>query len=111
MANLFMVQVQAGETSIFPWTGSAIARFEPSTLNKYADHRVLHLRILKIVKPVAATVNLNTYRGRVLRPEEGQLFMKLSRYDRVAQPWAYDIDKSSQPAPGLRVLWDNARKR
>ncbi|KAJ7452845.1 hypothetical protein FB451DRAFT_1282235 [Mycena latifolia] len=90
----------------FPWTGSAVARFEPSTRPEHTGLRVLHLRILKIVKPVTTNVDLQTYSGHPFRPEEGQLFM-LRSWDGRPQPWAYDIDKGSRAAAALRVLWDN----
>ncbi|KAJ7452816.1 hypothetical protein FB451DRAFT_1409117 [Mycena latifolia] len=92
----------------FPWTGSALARFEPSTRPEHTGLRVLHLRILKIVKPVATIVDLETYSGHPLRPEEGQLFMVRSPGG-APRPWAYDIDKGTRAAAALRVLWNNSR--
>ncbi|KAJ7142649.1 hypothetical protein C8R44DRAFT_561450, partial [Mycena epipterygia] len=73
----------------FPWSGSALARFEPSTRPEYAGRRVVHMRIVKIIQPVACTVDEQN--GRVLLPQEGQLLTRPR--DKVApKPWAYDID-------------------
>ncbi|KAJ7458586.1 hypothetical protein FB451DRAFT_1507970 [Mycena latifolia] len=103
--SLFLVR---RSTSYFPWSGSAIARFEPSTLPEHSGRRVLHMRIVKIVEPVACTVDAATYDGRILRPEEGQLFSVItSRGSR--KPWTYDIDNTnptSQVSTALRTLWD-----
>ncbi|KAJ7458474.1 hypothetical protein FB451DRAFT_1273222 [Mycena latifolia] len=108
MSALFAVRER---DQIYPWTGSALARFESSTLPKYAGRRVLHMRFLKIVKPVACSVDSQRCRGRIIRPEEGQLHT-VSHYGRPPEPWAYDIDgarAASQPAAALRVLWEASR--
>ncbi|KAJ7110668.1 hypothetical protein C8R44DRAFT_800428 [Mycena epipterygia] len=92
-----------------PWVGAALARLEPSTRAEHAGRRVLHLRIVKIIQPVTCTVE--EYKGRVLKPEEGQL-LNVSFCDGVPEPWAFDIDASIdiegsiQDGAGLRVLWD-----
>ncbi|KAJ7890383.1 hypothetical protein B0H13DRAFT_2040375 [Mycena leptocephala] len=88
---------------IFPWTGSALVHFEPSTLPKYAGRRVIHMRIVKLVNPVACTVQ--NYKGRILRPEEGEL-LTISLRGGPSEPWAYDIDSKTKLAAGLRALWD-----
>ncbi|KAJ7708105.1 hypothetical protein B0H17DRAFT_1191604 [Mycena rosella] len=106
MSNLFKNQTR-GEKAYFPWTGSGIARLERSTLSEHAGRRVIHLRIIKILQPVTCTVDARSYNGRVVRPEEGQLFMVRSS-GRPPEPWAYDIGKKSKPAAALRVLWDNS---
>ncbi|KAJ7359911.1 hypothetical protein DFH08DRAFT_686614, partial [Mycena albidolilacea] len=54
-----------------PWTGSGLARFEPSTRPEHAGRRVVLLRIAKIVTPVSSTVEQHD--GRVIKPEEGYL--------------------------------------
>ncbi|KAJ7708090.1 hypothetical protein B0H17DRAFT_451136 [Mycena rosella] len=107
LSSLFKNQT-LGERPYFPWTGSGIARFERSTLTKYAGRRVIHLRIDKILQPVTCTVNARSYRGRVVRPEEGQLFTVRFRGG-PPEPWGYDIDKKFEFAAALRVLWDNSR--
>ncbi|KAF8161958.1 hypothetical protein K438DRAFT_1942224 [Mycena galopus ATCC 62051] len=91
----------------FPFTGSAIARFEPSTSPEYAGRRVVHFRILKIISPV--TCLADGYQGLVLKPEEGQLLVH-SIHRRPPKPWSYDIDENNTVlAVALRVLWDNSR--
>ncbi|KAJ7452812.1 hypothetical protein FB451DRAFT_1282155 [Mycena latifolia] len=105
--HLFKIQ---DKKSFFPWTGAAVARFEPPIRPEHAGRRVLHLRFVKILKPVACTVDFATYNRRILRPEEGQLFT-VSRHHRPPEPWAYDIDvrSASQAATALRALWDASR--
>ncbi|KAJ6546031.1 hypothetical protein DFH09DRAFT_1040323 [Mycena vulgaris] len=97
---------QAGVASVFPWTGSAVARFERSTLPENAGRRVLHIRIMKIIQPVAYTVG--GYQGRVVRPEEGHLFT-VRYHGGPPLPWAYDLDRDEIKLSALRVLWDNSR--
>ncbi|KAJ7458473.1 hypothetical protein FB451DRAFT_1406245 [Mycena latifolia] len=87
---------------------SAIARFERSTRPEHVGRRILHLRIVKIVTPVAGTVHLKTHRPRIVRPEEGQLFT-VSNYGHPPEPWRFDIDNDRpgfKPAAALRALWD-----
>ncbi|KAJ7123249.1 hypothetical protein C8R43DRAFT_1241144 [Mycena crocata] len=103
-AHIFRIQSKVAEgTSYFPWSGTALARLEPSTRPKFAGHRVLHLRILKILQPVACTVQ--NYRGRILQPIEGELYT-VGSHQGVPEPWAYDIDGKSKNATALRALWD-----
>jgi hypothetical protein len=83
-----------------------MARFEPSALPQYTGRRVLHLRILKILRPVNCTVDSANYSGRVVEPKEGELFTVRNRVG-VREPWAYDIDaRKTTIAAGLRALWD-----
>ncbi|KAJ7119195.1 hypothetical protein C8R43DRAFT_1152397 [Mycena crocata] len=78
----------------YPWTGSALARFEISRLPEHAGRRVLHLRFLKMFEAVTCTVTHST--GRVVEPREGELFyVKLHR--NAAEPWAYDVDSRDEP--------------
>ncbi|KAJ7110574.1 hypothetical protein C8R44DRAFT_883708 [Mycena epipterygia] len=88
-----------------PWTGSALARFEASTRPEHTGRRVVHLRIVKITQPVECT--MENYTGRVLKPEEGELFV-VSSYNRAPEPWAYDVDAKGTCAAALRVLWHNS---
>ncbi|KAJ6546028.1 hypothetical protein DFH09DRAFT_1171827 [Mycena vulgaris] len=98
---------EAGGVAVFPWTGSAVALFEPSSLPEHAGRRVLHIRIAKIIQPVVCTVE--GYKGRVVRPEEGHLFT-VRLHGGPPEPWAYDIDhKKTEAASALRVLWDNSQ--
>ncbi|KAJ7110636.1 hypothetical protein C8R44DRAFT_261875 [Mycena epipterygia] len=86
----------------FPWSGSAIARFEPSTRDEHAGYRMLHLRIVKIIEPVIFTVE--GYNGRMLKPE-GKL-LTVSFRGGVPEPWTYGIDIEGKCSVGLRALWD-----
>ncbi|KAJ6518586.1 hypothetical protein DFH09DRAFT_1363936 [Mycena vulgaris] len=93
--------------TFFPWTGSAVARLERSTLPEHAQRRVLHVRIVKIVQPVDCAVP--GYTGRVVRPEEGQLFTVRTRGG-PPKPWSYNIDRrKTMGAAGLRFLWENSQ--
>ncbi|KAJ6572800.1 hypothetical protein DFH09DRAFT_1362349 [Mycena vulgaris] len=89
-----------------PWAGKAEARFEPSTRPENVGRRVLHLRIVKIIEPVASTTTGN---GHVCRPEEGELFMVKDARNGVRGPWAYDIDRAYHVGRALRDLWDNSQ--
>ncbi|KAF7334982.1 hypothetical protein MVEN_02248300 [Mycena venus] len=89
-----------------PWIGSGLARFEPSTRPEHTGRRVVHLRITKIVTPVALAVE--RYDGRVMKPE-GQL-LTVSLHRRIPELWAYEIDgKDTYIAAVLHILWDNSR--
>ncbi|KAJ7734126.1 hypothetical protein B0H16DRAFT_1578363 [Mycena metata] len=83
----------------FPFAGSVIARFEPSAED---GRRILHLHIVKIITPFVCTDD--KYKARVVQPEEGQLFIGVSRGG--DRPWEIDIDGPSRAAAALRVLWD-----
>ncbi|KAJ7698398.1 hypothetical protein B0H17DRAFT_1196971 [Mycena rosella] len=103
MSNLFAVS----RNRYFPWTGSAVARFEPSV---FPERRVIHMRIVEILEPVACKVDAANYTGRVLQPQEGQL-LTIQNPSGISGPWAYDIDNdrpTSKVAASLRVLWDNS---
>ncbi|KAJ7769925.1 hypothetical protein B0H16DRAFT_1686028 [Mycena metata] len=106
------------------WTGSAIVRFEPSTLRKYRGKRVLHLRILRIVTPVEP--NATERRDvRIAKPEPGELLTILSpRSSRTPradtdvpadveldadaglerEPWAYSLEGPRRTASAKAVL-------
>ncbi|KAJ7106909.1 hypothetical protein C8R44DRAFT_322675 [Mycena epipterygia] len=92
-------------SNTFPWTGSALFRFEPSSRAEHAGRRVVHLRIVKIIEPVEPLVE--GYNGRVLKPEEGEL-LAISSERRAAEPWSYDIDRKAKSAAALRVLWEKS---
>ncbi|KAJ7082630.1 hypothetical protein B0H15DRAFT_952346 [Mycena belliarum] len=104
----FKGRIDRGEKWFSSWKGSAIARFEPSTLPEYAGRRVLHLQFIKIIEPAIKTMVRDTASDRILPPEDGQLFT-ISPYRQAPRPWAYDIDgNNSNTAAGLRVLWDQS---
>lgn len=70
-----------------------------------AGRRIVHMRIVKITKPVECTVE--NYTGRVFKPEEGELLV-VSSYNRSPKPWTFSMDHRTKPAAALRVLWDKS---
>ena len=79
--------------------GSALARFERSTIPDHEGTRTIVLRFLKIITPVKCTAPL--YDGRIKQPKEGELFQK------AGKPWSINIDNpKGAMVPGLRLLWD-----
>ncbi|KAJ7106891.1 hypothetical protein C8R44DRAFT_744771 [Mycena epipterygia] len=100
--DLFRDSLPVTYKRVLPWSGSAVARFKPSTRPEHAGRRVIHLRIVKIVTPVACPA-----KGRMLEPKEGQL-LTVSDNRRAPAPWAYDIDRKTDAAFALRVLWNKS---
>ncbi|KAJ6451126.1 hypothetical protein C8R47DRAFT_304121 [Mycena vitilis] len=97
-------EARVNKKTSYPWAGSVIVRFEPSTSLQHTGRRVVNLRIVKLLTPVLST--LKGYRGRISRPEEGQL-LTLSHYRADPAPWACDIDREAiAVADALRDLWD-----
>jgi hypothetical protein len=92
------------------FTGSGIARFEPSTHQRYHGRRVVHLRIVKIVAPVTRAVpTLQIYDNYVPdKPVEGHL-LTVRRDGKRPERWECDIDSSRPVASALRTLWDASR--
>jgi hypothetical protein len=92
------------------FSGSGVARFEPSTDPQYGRRRVVHLRITKIITPVSRSTMIQGHPEVLLKPEEGQLLTRCYRGVELPEPWAYDIDeKDCLMATALWVLWDNSR--
>ncbi|KAJ7130712.1 hypothetical protein C8R46DRAFT_1236152 [Mycena filopes] len=88
------------KTTIRPFTRAGLARFEPSVVD---GHRLLHIRITKIVSPVVR----RDPRGQVIEPKEGELLM-IAPYGAAPRPWQYDVDQDTQVAAVLRALWPTA---
>jgi hypothetical protein len=90
------------------FVGSALARFERSTLPDHNGTRTLVLRFLKIIIPVKCVVP--NYDGHLPCPKEGGLYRRNSFGDRKKRNvWSIDIDKPKFPSkikPGLQLLWD-----
>ncbi|KAJ7648600.1 hypothetical protein DFH06DRAFT_571342 [Mycena polygramma] len=84
-----------------PWTGSALARFEPCARHDW--RRVVHMRIVKIVAPIAKSADQDVV--RIVRPEEGN-FLSVAMRGGAPKPWAYDIDRKTKIGAALRDLWD-----
>ncbi|KAJ6564771.1 hypothetical protein B0H19DRAFT_1286350 [Mycena capillaripes] len=57
--------------SISPWPGSAIMRFESSIAPEYAGRRMIHLRIVKVVKHANKRFSTPARRGVVHRRRRG----------------------------------------
>ena len=86
------------------FVGSALVRFERSTLPDHKGTRTIVLRFLKIITPVKCVIPL--YDGYIVRPKEGELYRKLTKAkDLSPPPWSANIDKSV-PLRGLQLLWD-----
>ncbi|RPD53256.1 hypothetical protein L226DRAFT_540781 [Lentinus tigrinus ALCF2SS1-7] len=99
----------------FPFLGSILCCFEPSTLKEHSGKRVAVIRVLRSLEPDPVRPN-PAYTGapvpRELCPQEGQLLMTLRR--RRLKPWAGDVDARppsstrANSAAALAVLFDNA---
>jgi len=88
-----------------PYTGSALARFERSTLPDHKDTRTVVLRFLKIITPVTCVIP--QYDGLICCPKEGELFRRNSFSDKKNHHvWSINIDKPSVMQRGLQLLWD-----
>jgi hypothetical protein len=86
------------------FVGSALARFERSTLPDHNGTRSIVLRFLKIITPVKCVDPL--YDGFVGCPEERELYRRNSFSDRKKHHvWSINIDKPSTMQRGLQLLW------
>ncbi|KAJ7275770.1 hypothetical protein C8J57DRAFT_1311687 [Mycena rebaudengoi] len=84
-----------------PFTGSGVACLERSVLPAHAGRRVVLLRILEILEPVACTIQ--GYAGRLSWPKAHELLM-VSFRDGPPRPWAYDVDRKTRTGAALRGL-------
>jgi hypothetical protein len=83
------------------FVGSALARFERSTLPDHKGTRTIVLRFLKIITPVKCVLPL--YDGYICCPEEGELYRKFAE----SAVWSVNIDKSEGGLlRALQLLWD-----
>ena len=87
------------------FVGSALARFERSTLPDHEGTRTVVLRFLKIITPVKCVIPL--YDGYIVSPKEGELHRRSWKARKNLNPraWSADIDKSVL-FRGLQLLWD-----
>jgi hypothetical protein len=94
--------------SSYECIGSALARFERSTLLEHKHTRTVVLRILEIITPVKCVIP--SYDGYIRFPEAGRLHQRQNRYigKGIYQVWGFDIDKSEviNLKRGLQLLWD-----
>ena len=89
------------------FVGSALVRFERSTLPEHKGTRTVVLRFLKIITPVKCVIPFND--SHIVSPEEGELY----RRRRVGKPidllnppvWSVNIDKSVT-FRSFQLLWD-----
>ena len=88
------------------FVGSALARFERSTLPEHKGTRTIVLRFLKIITPVKCIMPL--YDGYIRWPKEGELFLREPYPVRSnSQVWSVNIDKSKGlMLRGLQLLWN-----
>ena len=91
------------------FVGSALARFERSTLPDHKGTRTVGLRFLKIITPIKCLIPF--YDGNIVQPEEGKLHRRISQspYKTDRRAWSVNIDdkgKKSSLAQGLQLLWD-----
>ena len=85
------------------FVGSALVRFERSTIPDHKGTRTVVLRFLKIITPVECVIP--HYAGKIVQPEEGELHRRMRKA--VPLVWSIDIDKDeSVRARGLQLLWD-----
>ncbi|KAJ7183942.1 hypothetical protein C8R46DRAFT_1068201 [Mycena filopes] len=94
--------VAAGK-NIFPFTGTGLARFEPSVVD---GRRLIHLRITKITSPVVCTNS--EYLGRIAEPREGELLTR-TPVSGASRPWRVEVDRYTEYGAALRALWPAAR--
>ncbi|KAK6974619.1 hypothetical protein R3P38DRAFT_3239278 [Favolaschia claudopus] len=88
-----------------PYTGSALARFELSTLPEHADSRTVIMRIVKMLNPPICVDA--SYDGHLPVPAEGEIFRRsVSKGSKPRiQPWSCDVDvDASDSAAALRML-------
>jgi hypothetical protein len=88
--------------------GSALVRFERSTLPDHKDTRTVVLRFLKIITSVKCVIPL--YDGNIRPPKEGELYERFGRLGRTINKlnppvWNANIDKSVS-LRALQLLWE-----
>jgi hypothetical protein len=89
------------------FVGSALVRFERSTLPDHEGTRTVVLRFLKIITPVKCVVPL--YDEYVYCPREGELHRRTGKDKINRGVWSVNIDifkKNSPRTRGLQSLWD-----
>jgi hypothetical protein len=92
------------------FVGSALVRFERSTLPDHIGTRTVVLRFLKIITPVKCVIPLHD--GKIAQPEEGELYRRSLSRGKVVESnlkhvvWSVNIDKKCLRARGLQLLWD-----
>ena len=88
------------------FVGSALARFERSTLPDHKGTRTIVLRFLKIIIPVKCVIP--NYDGHICCPREGELHRR-TKHSTSDSEWSANIDKvksNSAVIRGFQLLWD-----
>ena len=89
---------------LFKSVGSALARFERSTLPEHNGTRTVVLSFLKIITPVKSVIP--NYDGYIVAPQEGELHRRCKwKRERL---WSANIDDPKFEGPFnccLRLLW------
>jgi hypothetical protein len=87
------------------FVGSALARFERSTLPDHIGTRTVVLRFLKIITPVKCVIPL--YHGNIVPPEEGELHRRFPQWKTNQLVKSFNIDKKeSRLMKCFQLLWD-----
>ena len=85
--------------------GSALVRFERSTLSNHEGTRTIVLRFLKIITPVKCVIP--DYDDYICFPKEGELHRRRYRNLLKAAVWNINIDRPNDlTTRGLKLLWD-----
>ena len=87
--------------------GSALARFERSTLEEHKGTRTVVLRFLEIITPVKCVMPL--YDGYIGQPKEGELYRRSHHNTAIIRDdvWSINIDNPKRGIKrGLLLLWD-----
>ncbi|KAJ7764915.1 hypothetical protein B0H16DRAFT_1310562 [Mycena metata] len=88
-----------------PYSGSALAQFELSTLPEHAGGTVVVFRIVNMLEPPSCV--LDSYDNAIPMPVEGELVRRPMGHARASrlQPWFCDLAKEdSDSAAALRAL-------
>ncbi|KAF7361453.1 hypothetical protein MSAN_01178400 [Mycena sanguinolenta] len=97
--------------SIWPYTGSALAQFELSTLPEHAGSDTVVMRIVKIL--ARPTCVVPGYDGSIPTPVEGELVHHTTNRAPIPrlQPWSRKLTPdSSKFTAALRMLVENTRR-
>ena len=89
-----------------PYTGTVLARFEPSSLPQHANTRTVVLRVIQELTPVQCVIP--SYDEYLERPSPDHLLAK--KFHGKLRQWSVDIDspdKGKLATTGLKLIWDS----
>ncbi|KAJ6477357.1 hypothetical protein C8R47DRAFT_647376 [Mycena vitilis] len=102
--RVFHEQRKGTPSSLHPYSGIALVRFELSALPQYANARVAVLRVVKMIEP--PKLRVPNYDGYLPCPEEGQLVCRpRHRGAKGTVPWSKKLD--SPRGKTLALLLDS----